>query len=497
MTEIVTVPFGQFGPDKSKFDPNFTDTAINVLPYEQFYGPMPSFHPFSEPLPGRPQGGFLSVLGNGVWAPFAATNDKIYKLDFADSSWVDVSGNTAPYTTPSDVLWSFTQFGDLVIGTNGVDKPVYYDLTNPAAKFELLSEDAPRAKNVTTTGDFLLFSYLTDMSDKAVQWSGLNDPFWWKPTQRSSDFQVFPDDGEIMNIVGFEKGIVVFHEHCIREGVLDLSGNPLIMSFTKTVENHGTHARNSAVNTGAGTFYLSQDGFYRYSSGQPIKVGVERVDKFFFAECELNDTYFLYGAEDPARKIIYWAYRSRENRETQTFDNILVYNYGVDKWSLIKLDFKLNFIFNSVTPGYTLDNLGTTGYTLDTLPYSFDSRVWSGSLPTFAAFNDDYRLGFFSSKPMQATLQTADIPFTQGKRSFVKGYTPLSDAPLAKGKIATKDFQGQQRTWSVQSQTNPITGVIPARSSGKLHRIEIQIPAETEWNEIYGVEVQKDAEGNR
>lgn len=495
MTDKITISFPQFGPDKSKFDPNFIDVATNVIPYENFYGSFPSFQAFTEPLPDKPKGGFLSVLGNGVWIPFAATANTIYKFDFANSSWTDVGGNSAPYATGPNELWNFTQFGELVIATNGVDYPQYYNLALPNAKFETLSVDAPRAKNVTTVGDFLLFSNLTDMTERSLQWSGLNDPFWWTPGQRSSDLQTFPDDGEIMNIVGFEKGVIVFHEHCIREGTLSL--DDLVMRFQKTVENHGTHARNSPVSTGAGTYYLSQDGFYRYMSAERQKVGVERIDNFFFGDCGLNDTYYAYAAEDPARKVIYWAYKSTENETEQTYDRILVYNYGVDRWSLVKPDFKISFIFNSVTPGYTLDNLHTTGYTLDSLPYSLDSRVWSGSLPTFAAFDEDYRLGFFSSTPMTAILQTADIPLTEGKRSVVLGVLPLTDARNTKGRVARRDYHGQNRTWDAQYPNNTITGVIPARSSGLLHRVEIEIPGGQEWSDIHGVEVTMRGEGHR
>jgi hypothetical protein len=503
MSDKIIVPIGQFGPDRSPFDPNFTDTAFNVIPYDDHFGPFPGFQYFSGAVPAQPQGGYLADKGSGVWLPIVGTANALYKLDSSTNAWVDVSGNTAPYATPAGTQWSFTPFGNLVIATNGVDKPVQLDVSNPAAKFDLLSNDAPRGKNVGVTGDYLVFSNIAATSDKAVQWSGLNQPTIWDSLVQNSDDQLFADGGEIMNITGFEHGFVIFQEHCIREG--SITGTNMIMSFNKTVNNMGVHARNSVVNTGAGIFFLSQDGFYRYNSGgQPQPIGVSRVDIFFYTDCSLPDSYQTIGVEDPARKIVYWAYRSKENTTVNTYDRILVYNYGVDRWSLIKLDFKAQMICSAVSPGYTLDNIGTlTGYNLDTLPWSLDSRIWAGSLPTFAAFDDQYRLGFFSSTPMKATIQTAELPLTEGRRSLVKGFTVQTDAsrtdssPSQKGRVARKDYESDPSTWGVQYPLNTTTGVIFARSSGKLHRFEVELPSGTNWKVVHGVEVQKDAGGQR
>ncbi|MEP7454302.1 hypothetical protein [Phyllobacterium sp. SB3] len=609
------IQFAQFGPDRSDFDPSYTNTLENVLPAADSFLPFPGFTPLTVPLPDRPQGTFLAVQGNGVWLPIAATGEALYKLNFttlgwdniseltpdivtnggfgSDSGWskdtnVTISGGAAHFTavangnglsqtlaltegvtyklsfsvinysagritpaltggtpalgtvvdadgiysmqitansgnvelyfisgngpttldidsvtleplaqyhTPATQRWSFTQYGEWVLATNGVDPVVYLDLDIPTAVFTQLSPNAPRARNIDTVGDFVFVSMLSDLGDKAAQWSGLNDPLHWTPNQRSSDFQVFPDDGEIMGHASFEKGIIIFHEHCIREGVLDLS-TPLIFQFQKTVEQHGTHARGSIVSTGGGTFYLSQDGFYKYATPNPIKIGVERVDRFFFNDCDFNETYYIYGFEDPARACVYWAYRSVENQFDQTFDRLLCYNYGIDRWSLIKPDIILTSICDSVTPGYTLELLDNVG-NLDDLPFSLDSRAWAGSLPVFAAFDNDNRLGFFSGDPVEARLQTADIALSQGRRTYVKGFTPLTDAQKTSGRVAIKDFPGKPRSWKQSSNNSTVTGTIPARASGLLHRFELTIPSGQSWTHVHGVDVDGNPEGHR
>jgi hypothetical protein len=497
MKETITLPLNQFAPDRSPFDPNFIDVAQNVIPYENHFGPFPSFEAFTDPVPARPQGAFLAVHGSGDWIPFVGTANKIYKLA-ANNSWVDVSGATGPYATPASGRWSSTQYGNYVIFTNGVDDVLYFDTSLITDTFKPLSADAPRAKVVSTIGDFLILGNLTDVDDgdRAVWWSGLNDPFWWTPKQRSSDFQIFPDDGEIMAMSGFEKGIVIIHEHCIREGVLALD-SALVMTFQKTIENHGIHARNSAVTTGAGTFYLSQDGFYRYATGQPpTRIGVERVDEFFFRDCALADTFYQFGWEDPARKIIYWAYRSTENQVSQTYDRMIVYNYGVDRFAQIKMPFVLSQIGDGVTRGYTLETLDTVD-DLDALAFSLDNRAWSGSLPTFAAFDDEYRMGFFSGPPMEAILQTPDVPLVPGRRAYVSGFTPLCDATSTQGRVNQQDFHGKPGTWLPEFDASTITGEVPTRSTGRLHRFEVTIPEGAGWSAIHGVEVKYAPEGNR
>lgn len=484
------IPFAEFAPDKSVFDPSACNVLQNVLPQAQSFGPFPQFVPLTTALPARPQGAFLASEEAGQFTLFAGTETHLYKLNPGTLGWDDISGST--YGTVDSANWSFQQFGTWVIATNGTDPVQYYDLAAPTV-FADLSVSAPTALFSGVIGDFIMLLN-TSLGNKTIQWSGLNQPQFWIPRQQSSDFQPFPDGGEIMGFSGFEKGGVIFHENCIREGALALDTS-LIMTFRKTVENHGCVAPKSIVTTGAGIFYLSQDGFYRYGA-PPTPIGNERVDRFFINDIATEETYNVYGSEDPVRKIVYWAYRSRANTTARSYDKVIVYNYGTDKWSMLLPGTYLTGLIEATTPGYTLDSLDSLGIPLDDLPYSLDSRAWAGGSPTLAAFDTSFRLGFFSGSPLEAKLQTGTVALSQLGRTAVTGFRPLTDAESMSGRVAVRDRAGQADTWKLPAVGNR-TGLIPSRASGRYHRFELTIPAGQTWEHVHGIDPVGIVEGQQ
>jgi hypothetical protein len=488
------IPFAQYAPDRSPFDGNFSDKLENVLPIQGGWAPFPRFQPLSQPLPERPQGSYLAYVNNGEYRLFVGTATKLLMLDPGTLGWIDVS-KAGGYSMPSSEKWSMTQFGSLLIATNGVQKPQWIDVNTPV-QFADLGGNPPVARHVASVGDFVVLAHLgTDQ--RAIHWSGLNNPHWWTPRKRSSDFQAFPDGGEIMTIIGGVRGMIIFHAETVRVGNLALD-TPMVFTFEQTLQNHGCMGPKTAITTGHGAFYLSDDGFYKYGV-PPIGIGNERVDKTFLADIERRELYNVWGSEDPNRKIVYWAYRSAGNTIEFSYDKVLLYHYGIDRWSVLLPGTIMTGLLDATVPGFTLDNITTRlGLGIDSLPYSLDSRAWSGGTPTIAAFDLDYRLGFFSGPPLQAVLQTGDVELASGRRVFVSGFRPLCDAPKVSGRIAVKDRAGGTSTWK-QGSAMSRTGLIPARASGRFHRFEVTITGGPDniWTAIHGVDPEARPEGRQ
>lgn len=487
------IPFAQFGPDRSSFDASFCDVLENVLPKAGSYGPFPQFVPVSQALAASPMGTILAYVENSQYRLFVGTRTKLYMLDVNTLGWTDVS-KTGNYIGSPDRKWSFCQYGDRVIATNGID-PVQWIDVNAPAKFADLP-NAPKAYYAGTLGDFVMMANLAT-NQRAVHWSGLNDSEFWTPRQRSSDFQPFPDGGEIMGFAGGNKGAVIFHAESIREGVLALDTS-LVMTFSQTVANHGCLAPRSIIQTGNGIYYLSDDGFYRYGT-PPVPIGVERVDNFFLDDIDHDELFHVYGSEDPNRKIVYWAYKSKGNPAPMSYDRVLLYHYGIDRWSLLKPGTILTGLIDAVAPGYTLDSLANLGLGLDELPFSLDSRAWAGSTPLIAAFDETFKFGLFSGPPLPAVLQTGDAELTPGRRTFVNGFRVLCDAPQIEGRVAVKDWAGGQQAWKLPAPASTRTGMVPARASGRFHRFEITIPASDTnvWSDIHGLDPVGTPEGEQ
>ena len=473
------IPFAQFGPDRSTFDVQFCDVIENCLPLQGGYGPFPSFTAFSQPLPEKPMGSYLAYVVNGAYRLFVGTQTKLYMFDIDTLGWLDKS-RPGGYNGASGVRWSMCQYGDMLLCTNGADEPQWIDL-NTVTQFANMP-NAPKALVVSSVGDFVFFSHLAS-NQRMVQWSGLNQPFFYTPRERSSDFQAFPDGGEIMGCAAGPDGIVIFAAESLREGALSLE-TPLVFQFKQTVPNHGCLAPRSIVASGAGIFYFSDDGFYKYGK-PPQPIGVERIDRWFLENIQNSDIYDVYGGEDPNRKIVYWAFRSIDNQISGTYDKVLLYHYGIDQWSLLIPGVILTGLIDATTPGYSLDGLNALGLGLDQLPFSLDSRAWTGSTPLIAAFDNNRRLGYFAGPPMQARIQTVDSQLVAGKRSMITGFRPLVDAASVNGRTATKETPGGEPRWRSEVPVNR-TGLVPQITSGMFHRFEVTIPSQR-WSNTHGV----------
>lgn len=485
------IPLGEFAPDRSEFDGATTDTLLNVIPTPSGYAPFPDKTVISDALPGAPRGAILARTSAGVYQTFAFTAGKAYKFNETGRDWDDVSKTATTYAVPSEGSWSVLQFGNYIIATNGADSVQYYNLASPGT-FDNLAGSPPTGVVAATVGDFLVLGNTSTYGPRSVAWSGINDPEYWVPGNRGSDFQVFPEGGEVLGIAGFEGGAVVFQDNMIREMTVNL-GSPFIFIFTKTDETRTIVAPRSIVRAGAGIFFLTLEGFFRY--GRPsVPIGNERIDRFFQEDADFNYLWQAQGAADPVNKIVYWRYKSVNGGSDTTTDRVLIYNYALDRWSLASVE--LSWIFPSTTPGETLESLDDLGYTIDTLPTSLDSRLFSGGSPLIGGFDAEYKLVFFSGAPLEATVQTIDHALLAPRRAFVNGFRPVSNASTVYGRVGVRDRHGGTTAWGSEAAVQS-TGIIPARANGRLHRFELRIPAGESWTHIHGVDPQVRPGGNR
>lgn len=477
-------------PDRSAFDPTATDYVKNVVPTPNGYGPLLTFSPLSTALAAAPRGAICCVDDAGGVHIYAGTATKLYEYNSATLGWTDRSG-AATFTLADNSYWSFFQFGDHVIATNKNDGPYVLDMS-AGGNFAALGGSPPAGRVGGVIGD-QVFLGGTTASPRLLTFCGVNDDTSWTPKQKSSDYQQFPDGDDITGIIGFEKGGLVFQETAIRE-IIPALETPFYYQFQKTEGSRGTKAQASIVRCGRDVFYLAQDGFYKYAApSDPI--GETRINETFLADADPSYLFTTQGAADPAEHVIYWRYRSRSAISTNYTDKVLIYHYLLNRWS--RADINLAWLFPAISPGFTLDTLDTLGYTLDTLPLSLDSPVWSQGAKALAAFNSDYKLGFFSGSAMEATVQTVDAQLTDGRRTIVNGFSPICEASTVYGRVAIKDRAGGSQSWGTEATANTATGLIPTRASGRYHRFEVRIPAGQTWEHIIGVEPEGRAEGLR
>ena len=475
------IPFPQYGPDRAEVDQGFSDAITNVYPTPTGYRPFPTLGVYSDALGGICKGAILARNEDETFTAFAATQTAIYEL--VGETWTDVSETAVTYTLANGEYWSTTQFGSFVIFTNGNDGPQKYVL-GTSTEFEALGGSPPQAKYVGIAGDYLLL--MNTIDDPRIVWrSGVNDPEWWVPKSRGSDFQNFPDGGPVVGSIGDQQGAFILQAERLRR-LQDAPGSTLLFTTTIVESARGCIAPQSIVQVGNSGFYLAEDGFYRLDLNGSVTIGAERVDRTFLTE-DVDPAFLqeVQGAADIVNKSVFWLYTASAGAM-----RIKGYQWQIDRWFDVATT--ATFLLQVATAGYTLEQIGALYATLEDVPASLDARSWQGGRPTFGAFDGDDKLGFFNGDNAEAILETADISSGgEGRVGNVGGFRPVGEVSGCYGQLGRKQTFGGERTWSAEAPQNT-TGLIPCRGAARLHRFRVRIPEAVEWNHIAGIEPEKE-----
>lgn len=497
------IPFGEWLPDQPELNNPGAITMTNVVPRTtESYGPARALAPVvNVALSAACQGAIYVRAADANIAGFAGDISKLYLHD-ADDDWRNVS-RSAAYSTAADERWAFTVFGEVVLATNFANEIQYYTL-GVSAPFANLSADAPKARYIARVKDFVMVANTTDPISGAVPqrvwWPAIDDPSLWPTPGSTSAAAVQSDYADLVGEGGWNQGIVgglsgadvaVFQERNIWRG--SYIGPPAIYGFSVVESARGTPAPGSIVSVGPAVYYLADDGFYVFDGVRSLPIGDGKVDRTFWAEVDQSALYRITSAADPLNKIIYWAYAGPQN-SGGTPNRILCYHYGIGRFT--KLEQTLEFMVQALTIGYTLEELDAFG-TLETLPFSLDSRAWTGGRLNLAAFNTDHKLALFSGASLAATMDTKEAQMNERGSAHVSRIWPLVDTDQAQASVGRRDRLGDAITWSTPSSMTTTTGSCPVRSTGRYQRARVTIPAGTLWQNAQGVDFEARGAGRR
>lgn len=477
---------GEYKPDISDYESQTSKSIVNVLPRSDGYGPFNSLSAYSSALAAACRGAFIAIRSDGSPAIFAGTSTRLYLMDNTDGTWDDVSAGGSAYSALSaTATWQFRQFGSYVIAVQANAAPQVFTLGTSSA-FAALGGSPPQAAYIDIVGRFVVLSGLASYPYR-IQWSGLNAVTTWDGTNMS-DYQDFPDGGVVRGVAGGENGII-FQDSAIRR--MSYVGSPLIFQIERVAQDKGIFAPYSIVRAGDRIFYHSVQGFFVIEPGSyPREIGRERIDRTFFSDLDKDNLQFFIGVADPRGSRAMWSYKST-NGSAGAFDKILCYDYVLDKWTTASVSGE--YILPMSQPGITLEGLDSLYASLDDVPGSLDDYA-SGSLPELAAFDTDHKMAFFRGDALEATVDTAEIG-TDGKRVFVRGFRPVTDAATVYGSASYRETQAATPSDTEEAAINSTTGRVDLRKSTRYSRLKTRIPAGTSWTFIAGVEPDIAQEG--
>ena len=493
------IKFGDLQSDLPTYQNTGALKADNVIPLKEGYKSFPGFVELSDTtLNSVPVGLFTSIGATGI-TNYAGDETKLYQMDnngdFQDKS---KSGGYSNSTTEgSRDFWSFTKFGNNVIGTNYADNIQKFEEGTDTAFSDLVSL---KAKYLTVVRDFVVAGYTEESSTEypqRVKWSGLNNSSTWTPSQATqSGFQDIPGEhGRLMGIVGSESFGIIFFEKAIFR--MEYIGTPLIFSFNK-IGNIGCFAPRSISTFGNTIYFLSQDGFYALQGGQElIPIGSAKINITFFNDF-VSKPESIFSAIDPNNSIVVWSYRGSGSTGSAGVNNkLLIYNYSVGRWATGSgLD--LYFINTASQEAFnTLESLDTLG-NLDGLPRSLDSFFYDEGVVGLAGFSGNKKFGKFLGSSLSATVDTTEFEGVENKRSTLINARPIVDA---NGENTTVTITPITRSSQMKATTEGTAvtvrdnGDCPLRATSRYHRLRVNVTGN--FSTLSGVDVEARPEGKR
>lgn len=487
--------FGQWAPDSAGVDVPVLTEAKNVFPYEAGYGPIPALGAIGTgPLPTKCLGATYAKTSSGAWVAFAGTATKLYR--YIDGVWTDYSRLSGGNYNASDFdKWSFTQFGAQVIAVNALDDPQVINVDAGAVNFSALGGSPPRARYVTTVGDFVVLAGLAS-DTRAVRNSAINDATGWTVGTSLCDEQSFPDGGRVTGAAGGEFGYIA-QERGLRRMIFQ-PGSDYAFRYEHIEKEIGCAVGYGLIGIGGAIYFPSDDGYYKYGAEGLVPLGAERINTWFQNNSDTARFFEVLGATDPFGPRVYWAFYNTDSDTNYT--RLLIYNWKSNRWSyaVVEAQYWLNF----ATAGITLEGLDALYPALEDVPFSLDSRVWEGGRPGLAALNEDGYLAFLDgTASLDALLRTGPMHVNQGARSKNFDLEPLgvfNDATLAV-RVGKQEHTKQAITYTSSITPSTLTGMARCRASGRLHTFELGITQSsgTRWTLAQGFDVQATMDGKK
>lgn len=519
--------FGPWLPDLPAYRDFGLLKARNVVPQTDL-----SYGPFASPVEQTPaltafcRGLSSARTASGAAAMFAGTATSLYRLDpgtisssetwsdgtlFSDATgwastimsgadWTDVS-KIGGYGLDDSERWKFLTFGvDLIAGGSLAFDLQSYDMTT-VGEFDDLGSNLPRGKYLAIVADRLMLAHTWDVSggtkSRRIWWSARGNPASF-PTpgtisaaEVESDYQDLEGGGDLMGILPSIGGAdaSVFGES--RIWTLYDIGPPAFFQIDAKEQGRGASVPGSIVQVGNVAFYWSREGVFVFDGASSTPIGGDKVNNYLLGDFDESKKRLVWAAQDLRRNLVMWAYPSGANQSVA--DKMLVYNWKTGNFSFVELN--VQALHAVETRGLTLEELDAYG-TLETLPFSLDDPSLKGGYQYLAAVTSNAKVASFTGAPLEAEVETADIPFPRGGRAFYRGARIYTDANGIMGRLIYRNDLSEEpdeKAWRAAAADY----MIHDRRNARFIRIGAKIPAGTTWTHLQGYDIDARPGGRR
>jgi hypothetical protein len=470
-------------PDQPGVSGALTD-AKNVVSQAIGYGPLPTAAPFSDEASEELTTLVAGKTPSSETTLFAAGGTKIFDVSGVGTlANVSKSGGYTP--NGNNDRFRFTQFGNVIIGTNFND-PMQAFTLGTSTLFADLDATAPVCKFVTVVRDFVVTAFTKESSvnyPARVRWSGINDETEWGSSQvTQADYQDIADGGQIVGIRGGEFGLIFLEKAVHRMSYI---GTPFIFQFDNISRGKGCIASGSIAQTQGVTFFLSDDGFY-VCDGQTVQaIGAEKVDRWFFANASESSFDTMSAAVDPVRKLVIWNFADNFAQR-----KLIIYNFKTQKWTYG--DAGTDYVSDASTAASNLEELDSISSSLDALPVSLDSILYIGGKYFLGGASGRYVMTYNGPSAV-GEIVTGDV--NAGGRTVVTLARPLVDNGSGTVSVASRTLLNETPTFGTAVPAD-YENRVSLRSNGNFHRFKL-VPTGDRWTTAISLDVDLSPQGIR
>jgi hypothetical protein len=501
------VELGEWLPDQPQLSAPALLEAQGVIPRGRGYDPWPgSVDANRGTLDTFCRGAFSGRTRQGTDFVVAGTTAKLW---LATNGLLDDATRTSggPYTAQN--RWEFALFGEDLIAVDYEDAPQRFQF-GVSTDFALLHANAPKARFCATVREFLVMGNLVGQGthvaiygtrEDGVHWSGQGNAASWETTGTAaaaavqSDWQALIDEGgAITDVVGGADYGLVFKERSIWR--MDYEGGDTFFRFTQIDGNRGCTIPGSCIRIAGLTYFLSETGLCVTNGADSRELGTERVDRWLLDRITADRYERVSSFNHPKLPLLGFGFMTNQ-ASGDTCDEILLYNYAIDRFSHVTLshEWMVIAIPNSASVSldsapYAAGNLDTTYATLD-----LDSLV-GGMLRELSFFDSSHHLQSVNGTPSVGVIVTGDFELSPGAVSFVRAVRPLYEA---RGSSFNALVGARMRTQDVSDLTafavEDASGKCCGRKTGRYHRARLQMDGA--YEQVHGLSADFETMGER
>lgn len=470
--------WGEYLPDLPPHGSPGISEAVNLYPSSAGYRPVGQWVAHSTALPSACRGASAFVAPSGRVSVIAGTATALFRQ--SGLGWTQIGTG---YTTTAAGRWRFVQFGAIAIATNSTDAVLKINLETDAVA--ILGGTPPKFQALATVSNFVVGTRADGVVNR-VAWSGENNSEWWTFAQRKSDYQDFPDGGEITGIIGGEVGLVLQRNAVRRMAYI---GGNVLFRFDKISSNVGCASVHSVAQYGELGFWHSFTGFKMWDGAQIRSIGFEKVDNAFATLYGQINYENMSTAIDGQKSTVCWS----------TGRKMWIYNWLLDRWSVI--DYAAEIITQRETAAPSVDEqdliIGAPDDNVDGAGLDpFDSGRFIGGDPSFYVFTAAM-VGTFSGDNMAATITGRDVEMVEGRDSRIRRIRPMTNALAG----ITVRLDTRQRLGDGERRrdftTLQASGEMPVRARGRFVRAKLSIALGQPWTYLQGIDATLTAGGSR